>query len=167
MTTEHWTLLGLTALAIAIWYYLARRPSLASNPLHIFALTFRRLWRNRSLVMILLGLWLASWALNVLAIEPLIMAPHRERMGFARQKPDDVFVGTRALTPGEVGHWTADSLPKVRQLGIGGHAGTSGWPRLRRFRSASCRAGLHLWVPEKRDRCCGRFGSAASFVRAI
>ncbi len=142
MTTEHWTLLALTALVIAIWYYLEWRKSLppgralaparsvmdfvrrtpASNPLDIFALTFRRLWRNRSLVMILLGLWLASWALNALVIEPLVHKPYLEQMGYSEEdlKASRTDVKFQVVIPGQTGHWALDALPKVPQVSLGG-----------------------------------------------
>ncbi len=145
MTTEHWTLLGLTVLVIAIWYYLARRPPLsaewvlapacsvvdfvrhtpASNPLHIFALTFRRMWRNRSLVMILLGLWLASWTLNALVIEPLVFKPYFEQMGYSEEdlKEPRTDVKLRVVIPGQTGYWALDALPKVPQVSAGGGGG--------------------------------------------
>ncbi len=147
MTTEHWTLLGLTVLVIAIWYYLQRRPPLsaewalaparsvvdfvqrtpASNPLHIFALTFRRLWRNRSLVMILLGLWLASWALGAFVLEPLVYKPHRERIGYSQEdaKGSRTDKRPRVVISGQVGGWVLDALPKVPQVSVGGR-GISG-----------------------------------------
>ncbi len=145
MTTEHWILLALTALVILIWYCLEWRKSLppgralaparsvvsfvrrtpASNPLHIFALTFRRLWRNRSLVMILLGLWLASWALNAFVLEPLVHKPYLEQIGYSEEdlkesRTDKPF---RVVIPGQVGRWALDALPKVPQLSLGGAGG--------------------------------------------
>jgi len=142
MTTEHWMLLGLTVLVIAIWYCLEWRKSLppgralaparsvvdfvrrtpASNPFHIFALTFCRLWRNRSLVMILLGLWLASWALNALVIEPLVHKPYLERMGYSEEdaKESRTDKRFRVVIPGEIGRWALDALPKVPHVSLGG-----------------------------------------------
>jgi len=145
MTTEHWTLLGLTVLVIAIWYYLARRPPLsaewalaparsvvdfvrrtpASNPLHIFALTFHRMWRNRSLVAILLGLWLASWALGAFVLDPLVNKPYLEQMGYSEEdlKESRTDVKFRVVIPGQTGHWALDALPRVPQVSLGGGGG--------------------------------------------
>ena len=122
-------LISLAAVAVIAWWYYAEwrncadrgeRMDLLRNPLALFGLTLTRIWRNRSLVIILLALWVASWALNAFVIEPFVHKPHLKQMGYSEEPRTDRRFGV--VRPGEIVHWTFDALPKARArtVSIGG-----------------------------------------------
>ena len=80
--------LGLVITSVIIWYVAEwrhcqeqRQPmNLVRNPLALFWLALRRLWRNWRFVGILICCWLASVGIQVLILDPLVFAPARAQM---------------------------------------------------------------------------------------
>jgi hypothetical protein len=75
-------ILGLTALAIIVWYVAewmrckaeSQPMVLVRNPLALFRLATERLWYNRRLVGILMAIWLGTAAVWRFVIEPVFYA---------------------------------------------------------------------------------------------
>ncbi len=131
-------LIALGAVGVMAWYYAewrkctdrGERMSLVRNPLALFALTFRRMWRNRSLVAILLGLWLLSAALYAFVYHPLVVVPYVANSGFGVPSPQpglewgDLVGSLRAHFASEwhLGLAVAEMLkclPQVESMSIG------------------------------------------------
>ena len=121
-------LISLAAVAVIAWYFAEWRNcaergepmDLLRNPLALFGLTLTRIWRNRSLVIILLALWVASWALNAFVIWPLVHKPYLERMGYSGEglKEPRTDKRSRVVPPGEIVRWTLDALPRTPTVAI-------------------------------------------------
>ncbi len=137
---------GLVVTALLAWYAAewvrcvdeGRAMPLVRNPLALFRLAVRRLWRNRRFLAILLLCWLASAAIYWLVLDPLVYAPMRQQWeverssGLPETEPSirdaphfaGVFRG-RAVIIGGGGiwgstprHWILRGLPQFRRIGL-------------------------------------------------
>jgi len=139
---------GLVVTALLTWWAAewvrcldeGRAMPLVRNPLALFWLAVRRLWRNRRFLGILLLCWLASAAIYWLVLDPLVYAPMRQEWeierssvlpetepsirasymsGVFRGPPVAVSAdGTWGFTPGNWMIWRG--LPHFRQICLDG-----------------------------------------------
>ncbi len=147
---------GLVVTALLTWYAAewvrgvaeGRTMPLVRNPLALFWVAVRRLWRNRRFAGILLLCWLASAAIYWLVLDPLVYAPMRQQWEIERSSalPETepsirnnngtiVFRGRPVITIGGGGisgnapkFWILRGLPQFRRISLDG--GTSGGGRI-------------------------------------
>ncbi len=112
---------------------------LVRNPLALFWLTVCRLWRNRRFLAILLSCWVASAAIHWLVIDPLVIAPVRQRfqaqtdVGLPntepgiREAPHTLGVlDWQFFSVGAGPFWLLRGLPQFRQVSLDGGITTGG-----------------------------------------
>jgi len=124
-------ILGLTALAIIVWYVAewmrckdeSQAMALVRNPLALFRLATERLWYNRRLVAILIAIWLGTAAVWRFVIEPVFYAELLAQT--AEHSP--TFAGggpfvqrlLRALAAAPSSHYLWQALPRAAKVGLG------------------------------------------------
>jgi len=150
------TAIGLMVTALLTWYAAewvrcldeGRAMPLVRNPLALFWLAVRRLWRNRRFVGILLLCWVGSAGIYWLVLDPLVYAPMRQQWqaqlgadlpkpkpGIRNNNATGVFRGSPVVIIGGGGiwgdapeFWILRGLPQFRQVSL--DAGTSGAGRI-------------------------------------
>jgi len=131
--------LGLVITAVMIWYVAEwrhcqekRQPmNLVRNPLALFWLALRRLWRNRRFVGILICCWLFSVGVHWFILYPLVVGPQLERLREAAAEQgidldDPAFsregVSVDIGSGGPLGkgpkYWLWRSLPQFRTVSL-------------------------------------------------
>jgi len=147
---------GLVVTALLTWYAAewvrgiaeGQAMPLVRNPLALFWLAVRRLWRNRRFVGILLVCWFASAAIYWLVLDPLVYAPMRQEWQAQAQAnlPESepgirqapayggvfrgraVIIGSGGISGNAPRHWILRGLPQFRRISLDG--GTSGAGRI-------------------------------------
>ncbi len=147
MSSTMTAVVGLVVTALLAWYAAewvrcmaeGRAMSLVRNPLALFWLAVRRLWHNRRFVGILLLCWLASAAIHWLVIDPLVIAPVRQRfqaqtdVGLPktepgiREAPHTLGVlDWKFFSVGAGRFWLLRGLPQFRQVSLDGETTMGG-----------------------------------------
>jgi len=143
--------LGLLITAVIIWYVAEWRHcqeqqqsmNLVRNPLALFWLALRRLWRNRRFVGILLFCWLASVGVYRFIIDPLVFAPAREK--FEAAMAAEGLHSEQAIQEGEARVFRGRAVT-LDNSGFIGHGPTGFvWRSLPRFRRVNLRLGGTRW----------------------
>ena len=139
-------IVGLAIVGIIVWYWAEwqrcaeqQRPmNPIRNPLALFDLAFRRLWRNRSFLAILVGCWLVSIAVNDFVLYPLLTGRPLEQELFARFREymqsmrPHWRAGFMPVAEASLERWISQSLPMIRwvQVGLEGRSYVVGIPAL-------------------------------------
>lgn len=80
---------------VLVWYLVewivtrerGKKLPLVLDPLRVLVVALGRVWRQRTLLLVLLGFWVGSQLVSQLVTDPLINDPQRARMGIGGQMP--------------------------------------------------------------------------------